>query len=325
SDHMFEVEFKEGTWQNARIVPYENFSLSPATSALHYGQSIFEGLKAYKSETEDKILIFRPQENARRMQNSAVRLCMPPLPEQIFMEGLHQLIDIDRNWVPSKAGCSLYIRPFMFATDEYLGLRPSNTYKFLIITSPVGTYYTAPVKVKVERHYSRSCEGGTGAAKCAGNYAASMYPAKLAQEKGFHQLLWTDAKEHRYIEEAGTMNVMFIIDNVLVTAPTTKDTILDGITRKSVLHLAREWGMKVEERYVSVEELITSVKNNTLQEAFGVGTAATISNIAVIHCDGVDYEMPPVEKREFSKKALQYLSDVQRGRIPDKYGWIYKV
>jgi branched-chain amino acid aminotransferase len=324
-DHMFEVEFKNGRWQDARIIPYENLSISPANSALHYGQTIFEGLKAYRSETEDKILIFRPQENAKRLQLSAARLCMPELPEELFMQGLHELINLDRQWVPSKAGCSLYIRPLLFATDEYLGLRPSDAYKFLIMTSPVGAYYPVPVKVKVERFYSRSCEGGTGAAKCAGNYAASMLPAKVAQEKGFDQLLWTDSKEHKYIEEAGSMNVMFVIGDTLITAPTTKDTILAGITRKSVLHLAREWGMKVEERYLSVDELVASCNNNTLKEAFGVGTAATISHIAMIHNDGVDYNMPPVETREFSNKALKYFADLQRGRTADKFGWIYKV
>ncbi|MFT6964158.1 MAG: branched-chain amino acid aminotransferase, partial [Flammeovirgaceae bacterium] len=198
SDHMFVADYKDGEWQDLRIMPFADMQMSPATSALHYGQSIFEGLKAYPSESEDKVLIFRPDENCKRFNKSAIRMCMPEIPEEIFMEGLFKVIDIDRSWVPSQEGCSLYIRPFMFATDEYVGLKPSETYRFIIFTSPVGSYYSEPVKVKIETHYTRAVSGGTGAAKTAGNYAASLYPAKLAQEQGYHQLVWTDGKEHKY-------------------------------------------------------------------------------------------------------------------------------
>lgn len=324
ADHMFVADYKNGQWQDLRVVPFGPLSLSPANSALHYGQSIFEGLKAFRSESSDDILVFRPEENARRLQKSAQRICMPELPEEIFMQGLRELLKLDRDWVPSKAGCSLYVRPFIFATDEYLGLRPSDNYKFMIITSPVGAYYSEPVRVKVERHFSRSCDGGTGFAKVAGNYAASMYPAKLAQEKGYHQLLWTDAKEHKYIEESGSMNVLFLIGDTLITAPTT-DTILPGITRKSVLHLAKEWGVKVEERHLAVTELVEAVNNGTLKEAFGAGTAATISHIATINVDGTDLQLPPVEGREFSNKVMAELTAVQRGQKADDRGWVFTV
>ncbi len=324
ADHMFVVDYKDGQWKDSRVVPFAPLLLSPANSSLHYGQSIFEGLKAFRGQSADEILVFRPEENARRLQKSAVRMCMPQLPEEIFMQGLRELLKLDRDWVPAKAGCSLYLRPFLFATDEYLGLRPSDNYKFMIITSPVGAYYSEPVKVKVERHYSRSVEGGTGFAKCAGNYAASMYPARQAQQMGYHQLLWTDAKEHKYIEESGSMNVMFLINNTLITAPTT-DTILPGITRKSVLQLAHEWGIAVEERPLSVTELVEAHKDGSLQEAFGVGTAATISHIALINVDGTDYRLPAIETREVSNKIMQELIAVQRGQKADERGWIFTV
>ncbi len=242
-----------GKWQDARITPFADMKMSPANSALHYGQSIFEGLKAFRSESEDKILIFRPEENCKRLNRSAKRMCMPEIPEELFMEGLSQLVDLDRKWVPNKEDSSLYVRPFMFATDEYIGVRPSETYRFIIFTSPVGSYYSEPVKVKIETHYTRAVSGGTGAAKTAGNYAASLYPAKLAQEQGYHQLIWTDGKEHKYIEEAGTMNIMFVIGNKLRTAPLT-DTILPGITRASVLQMAKDWGLDVQEKPVDNQQ-----------------------------------------------------------------------
>ena len=325
SDHMLVADYKDGKWQECKIVPFDSMSLSPATSALHYGQSIFEGLKAYKSESEDKILIFRPDENWKRFNKSAVRMCMPEVPKEVFMDGLMKLIDLDKQWVPNVPGCSLYIRPFMFATDEYIGLKPSENYRFMIFTSPVGSYYSEPVKVKIEKHFTRAAIGGTGAAKTAGNYAASLYPAKLAQEQGYHQLVWTDAKEHKYIEEAGTMNLMFIIGNTLRTAPLTSDTILPGITRKSVLRLAEEWNLEVSESPVAVAEVVEALEAGTLKEAFGVGTAATIAQIALIAHEGTDYTLPAVETREFSNKVLQELEDVKRGRKSDDRGWIFKV
>jgi branched-chain amino acid aminotransferase len=288
-------------------------------SVLHYGQSVFEGLKAYAG-TDGKVLVFRPVDNFIRMNQSAARMCMPALPEEIFMGGLKELLNTDRAWVPTDEGTSLYIRPFMFATDEFIGVRPSDTYRFIIFTSPAGTYYSEAVRVKVEKYYSRAFPGGTGAAKAAGNYAASLYPAKLAQEAGYHQLIWTDGLTHEYIEEAGTMNIMFVIDNKVLTSK-GGETVLDGITRNSVLSLAKEWGYTVEERNVSVKEVIGAIETGTLTEAFGTGTAATIAQIAVISNDGQDYSLPPVETREFSNRVLQELNDIKTGRIEDRYGW----
>lgn len=319
SDHMFIVDYADGEWKDARVVPYGDLSMSPATSAIHYGQSIFEGMKAFKKDGE--VFLFRPTDNAKRLNKSAERMCMPTLPEELFMEGLRTLIDVDRGWVPETEGASLYIRPFMFATDAYIGVKPSDTYRFLIFTCPVGKYYSGDVKVKVETHYSRSMVGGTGFAKAAGNYAAALYPAKLAQEEGYHQLIWTDATEHKYIEESGTMNIVFQIGDTIVTPPAS-ETILAGITKHSVITLAKDWGIKVEERQVSVDELVAAANAGELKEAFGAGTAATIANISTIHYDGVDYDLPPVAEREFSAKVLAELDSIKRGRTDDKFGWV---
>ncbi|MEQ8302492.1 MAG: branched-chain amino acid aminotransferase [Cyclobacteriaceae bacterium] len=322
SDHMFVADYRKGGWSNLRIVPYGHITISPATPAVHYGHSIFEGLKAHKNE-DGEALVFRPLENLKRMNISAERMCMPQIPEELFMEGMRALIDLDRDWIPKLPGSSLYIRPFMFSADEYIGIRPSENFTFMIITAPVGAYYAAPVKVRVETHYTRAVEGGTGYAKAGGNYGGALYPAKLAQEEGYHQLIWTDGKTHQYIEESGTMNVMFMLDDTLVT-PATSDSILDGITRKSVLELARSWGMKVEERKVSVAEIEEGLKSKTIKDAFGVGTAATIAHIELIGINGVDHHLPPVEKRDFSNRILKELDGIKRGALPDPFGWIYK-
>ena len=322
SDHMFIADYYDGQWQDFKIVPYKNISLSPANPAIHYGQSIFEGLKAYKNAA-DEVLIFRPYENFKRMNISAKRMMMPELPEEIFIDGLRELIDMDRAWVPNIDGTALYIRPFMFATDEYIGVRPSQNFKFMIITCPVGAYYSRPVKVKIEEHYTRAAKGGTGFAKTAGNYAASLYPAYLAQQKGYDQLIWTDGQFHTHIEESGTMNIMFVIDDTLVTAP-VGDTILNGITRDTVLKLAEDWGMKVEVRPFTVKELIESIENGSLKEAFGVGTAATITNIEVIGYRENDYTLD-MDKAAFSKKTLSALNELRYGRSEDKFGWNFQV
>jgi branched-chain amino acid aminotransferase len=323
SDHMFFADFSDGEWSDARIVPYKDLSLSPATSAIHYGQSIFEGMKAYKNE-DGETLLFRPTDNIKRLNISAERMCMPDVPEDLFYDGLKQLLDIDKDWIPSAEDTSLYIRPFMFSTDNYIGVKPSDKYKFMIFTTPVGGYYTEPVKVKVETHYTRSASGGVGFAKAAGNYAASLYPAKLAQKEGYHQLVWTDAKEHKYIEESGTMNIMFVIGDKLIT-PATSDSILDGITRDSVLILARDWGYTVEERKVSVDEVVEAATSGNLKEAFGTGTAATIAQISIFNHKGIDYELPSIESREFSNRVSSYLQDIKRGKIEDSHGWIVKL
>ena len=323
SDHMFIADYREGGWDNFRVVPYGMMPVSPATPAIHYGQSIFEGLKAHKSENNEA-LVFRPLANWARMNVSAKRMCLATIPEELFMDGLNTLLDLDRQWIPTTPGSSLYIRPFLFSSDEYIGIRPSENFTFMIITCPVGAYYATPVKVRIETHYTRAAEGGTGYAKAGGNYGGALYPAKLAQEQGYHQLIWTDAKEHKYVEESGTMNVMFVIDDTLVT-PALGDSILRGITRDSVLTLARHWGVKVEERRVSVEELIQGLKSKRVKEAFGVGTAATIAHIELIGFEGEDYYLPPIEERKFSTKVLRELDALKRGLAPDPFGWIYKV
>ncbi|MCC9135664.1 branched-chain amino acid aminotransferase [Pontibacter silvestris] len=323
SDHMFVVDYKDGVWQDPQVLPYGNMSLSPATSSLHYGQALFEGMKAYKDANGD-LLLFRPLANLKRLNSSAERLCMPELPEELFMQGLEQLLRLDAAWVPSKAGSSLYIRPLMFATDDFIGVRPSLTYRFLIIAGPVGKYYDVPVKVAVEPNYVRSAEGGAGYAKAAGNYAAALLPTRKMQEKGYDQLIWTDAKEHKYVEESGTMNVMFVIDDVLIT-PSLSTSILHGVTRDSVLQVAKDLGYKVEERKVAVEEVIEAHKAGKLQEAFGTGTAAIISQIALIHYNGQDYELPPVEGRKVSNQVAIELDKIRTGQAPDKHNWVYKV
>lgn len=323
SDHMFVADYRNGEWQDFKILPYGNLQFTPALAAIHYGQAIFEGLKAYVSY-KDEVLVFRPLENLKRMNASAERMCMPAIPEEIFMGGMQKLIQIDRAWIPQVEGGSLYIRPMMFATDEFIGVRPSDTYKFIIFTSPVGAYYSEPLKVKIEPHYARSVEGGVGGAKTAGNYGASLYPTKKAVEEGFQQVLWTDGRHHTYIEESGTMNVMFKIDGEIITSP-TGDTILKGITRDSVLQLANDWGYEVYERRISVREIINALENGTLEEAFGTGTAVTLAHIVSIAYQGKVYELPPIETREFSNQMLETLVDIKMGEVIDIYKWLYRI
>jgi branched-chain amino acid aminotransferase len=294
--------------------------MHPAMSAIHYGQSIFEGLKANRT-IDGKVSVFRPDMNAKRFNESAERMCMPSIPEGLFVEAIRQLVSLDDEWVTSREGHSLYIRPFMYATDELVGIRPSRTYKFLIITTPVGHYYSEPVNVKIEKSYTRAASGGVGRAKAAGNYAASMYPALLAQKEGYHQLVWTDAAEHKYIEESGTMNIVFQIGNKLITPDENHDTILRGITKRSVLQVAEMWGVEVEERMVTIQEIVEAAKNGTLKDAFGAGTAATIAPIAMIGFEDEKFMLPPVEERVLSNKIKKYLSDLKVGRIEDEFGW----
>lgn len=324
SDHMFIMEYKDGQWQQGTILPFQNISMHPAMSAIHYGQSIFEGLKAYRT-VDKQINIFRPDMNAKRFAESAKRMCMPEVPEAIFVEAVRKLVEVDSNWVTDKEGYSLYIRPFLFATDELVGIKPSDTYKFMIITSPVGMYYSEPVRVKIEEEYTRAAMGGVGRAKAAGNYGASLYPAKQGQLQGFHQLVWTDAKEHKYIEESGTMNIVFQIGGKLITPSEDSDTILRGITKRSVIEVAKKWGVDIEERKVSVEEIISAAKNGTLEDAFGVGTAATIAHIAIIGFRDERYELPPIEGRELSNKIKGYMDGMKTGKVNDDFGWNFKV
>jgi branched-chain amino acid aminotransferase len=323
SDHMFIADYYHNTWQNFRIEPYEMLSFTPGSAILHYGQSVFEGMKAYKNDAGE-VLVFRPEKNFHRLNASAERMCIPQLPEEIFMSGLNELLQLDKNWVPQLPNTSLYIRPYIFALDEFIGIRPSENYKFIIFTCPVGPYYSKPLKVKIERKFSRAVHGGTGYAKAAGNYAGSLYPAKLAQEKGYDQLIWTDGATHQYIEEAGTMNVMFIRGNTLITAE-TGDTVLKGITRDSVLTIAKEWGYEVEERRISVEEIIKSLQKGEITEAFGTGTAATIAAIEIIGDEKTDYSIPAPGPDSFSTRVFAELDDIKTGRKNDRHGWIYKV
>ncbi|HPF66704.1 MAG: branched-chain amino acid aminotransferase [Flavobacteriales bacterium] len=319
SDHMFVMDYANGEWGAPGIMPFGDLELSPATLVLHYGQTIFEGLKAYRSE-KGGVNIFRPQANLARMTRSAERMCMPPIPEELVLDGLRELVDLDRDWIPKGGEASLYIRPFMFATDEYIGVRPSDTYRFIIFTCPVQAYYKEAVRVKIETYYSRAFPGGTGAAKCGGNYAAALYPAKLAQQDGFHQLVWTDGLEHRYIEESGTMNVFFRIGDTLVT-PETGGTILEGITRDSIIDLARREGIATEVRKVEVREVLDAIAGGTLKEAFGAGTAATIAHMSSIAYDGGEYQLPAPEQFAFANRLAQLLDDIRRGRSEDPFGW----
>jgi branched-chain amino acid aminotransferase len=323
TDHMFMADFRNGEWKNLRILPYGHIPMSPATPAIHYGQSIFEGMKAYHSKNGE-VMIFRPLDNLKRLNISADRMCMPLVPEDLFMESLTTLVDLDRTWIPRTEGSSLYIRPFLFSADEYIGIRPSQDFTFMIILSPVGAYYSTPVKVKIETHFTRAVAGGTGYAKAGGNYGGAIYPSKLAQDEGYHQLIWTDGRNHEYIEESGTMNVMFVINDTLVT-PALSDSILAGITRDSVLQLSRSWGMKVEERKISVTELVNAMEKGNVKEAFGVGTAATIAQIELIGYQGKNYTLPAVDKREFSNRVYRELEGLKRGLLPDPFNWVFKM
>jgi len=323
SDHMFFIDYKNNEWGDAQIMPYGPVSMSPSTSALHYGQAIFEGMKAYKND-KGEVSLFRPLANHKRINISAERMCMPSIPQEIFMEGLKKLIGMDRDWIPTTDGASLYIRPFIIGTDEFIGVKPSDTYRFYIITSPGGAYYNKPVKVLVETNFIRAVEGGVGFVKASGNYGRSLFPAKLAQQRGYDQIIWTDAKNHRYLEESGTMNLMFTIDDVLITAP-LGDTILAGITRASVLSLARDFKMKVQERKISIDEVIDAHKGGTLQEAFGTGTAATIAHISQIGFEGKDYILPPVTEQLFSNRVAKELDNIRKGRSADNHNWMFKI
>lgn len=323
SDHMLVADYENGKWTKVTIMPYQNFSLSPATSAIHYGQSIFEGMKAYKNQAGEAV-IFRPEENWKRLNESATRMMMPEVPEEVFMDGLKSLIQVDSDWVPSKLGNSLYIRPFLFATDAYVGIKPSDNYRFAIITSPVGAYYSNPVNVLVSDYYVRAFEGGTGAAKAAGNYGATMRPMMEAKAKGFDQVLWMDPRGFKEIQEIGTMNVMFEINGKLITPSDEKGDILKGITRKSVVELAKHKGITVEERVITIDEVVDAFNNGTLTDAFGLGTAATIAPIASIQYGETKITLPELDKRTTSNSIRKEMDAIKYGINPDPFNWIKK-
>lgn len=320
ADHMFVADYQDGKWSDFRIEPYGKIPFTPAMLGLHYGQTIFEGMKAYRLKNGE-VMMFRPADNFKRLNVSAERMCMPTIDVDLMMEALRELLKIDEEWVPKKTDSALYIRPFMFATDEFLGVKPSDKYRCIIFTGPVGPYYKTPLKVMVETQYTRAAKGGTGSAKAGGNYGGALYPTKLAQQKGYHQILWTDSFEHKYIEESGTMNVMFQIGDSLVTPP-TGDTILKGITRDSVLTLASDLGIDVQERRISIDEIAEAYRNGQLKDAFGVGTAATIAPIEVIGYNGEDMALPPQSERKMSALIAQHLNAIRYGEAEDKFGWM---
>ncbi len=323
SDHMLEADFENGEWKNVEIKPYQPLVLSPSIAAIHYGQSIFEGIKAYKNE-EGEAFIFRPEDNFKRFNLSAERMQMPTIPKEIFMDGMRALIDLDRNWIPQHENSSLYIRPFMFATDEMIGVRPSDNYKFMIILSPTGPYYNEPLRIYIEEKYVRAAAGGVGFVKAAGNYGASLYATSKAKKLGFDQVLWTDAVEHKYVQECGAMNIFFIIDNIVITPDLSMGTILNGVTRQSAITLLSDMGLTIEERPLSIDEIIDAYKNGKSIEVFVAGTAVTIALIKELQYK--DFSMKfDIEKFEHALLLKKWLSDIRETKCADKYNWMWKI
>lgn len=323
ADHMLVADYENGKWQSPKIIPFQKIPFSPSLSAINYGQAIFEGMKAYNSP-DGNIILFRPHDNYKRMNVSAERMCMPEIPEDIFIEGLKELVRLDRAWVPDTDGASLYIRPVLFATDEAIGVKPSETYKFCIVTCPVQSFFKDPLKVYVETNYTRASQGGFGFAKAAGNYGGAMFPTRQAQKKGYHQVLWTDVYEHKYLEESGAMNLMVFIGDTLIT-PKLTDSKLAGITRDSVLKVAKYWGVKTEERDLSVDEITEAFENGSLKELFGCGTAANIAPIIMFGYKEKDYQLPPINDELFSQKAGRFLNNIKQGKAEDPFGWTVKI
>jgi branched-chain amino acid aminotransferase len=323
SDHMLEVDFVDGNWETVYIKPYQPLLLEPSLAALHYGQTIFEGIKAYRN-ADDNAFIFRPYDNLRRFNLSAQRMQMPVIPEEIFIEGMRLLIELDKHWIPAKQDFSLYIRPLMFATDTTIGAKPSETFKFVILCSPTGPYYVNPMRIYVEQKYSRAAPGGVGFAKNGGNYGASMYPTTLAKKQGYDQVLWTDCVEHKWLQEVGTMNVFFLIGNKALTPPLDEGTILDGVTRSTVMTILSEMGLGIEERKINIDEITEAYKHNELREVFGTGTAATIAPIKelkyrdlIMHFDTNSWVTAPQIKK--------ILEEIREGKREDKHNWLFKI
>lgn len=323
SDHMLQAYHENGEWKNAEILPYGNMSMSPATSFFHYGQAIFEGIKAYR-DADGNPVIFRPHENWKRFNRSAERLGLPYVPEELFMDGMRKLVDLDSEWVPSKGQTSLYIRPFMMAVDEFIGIKPTTKFLFMIITCPAGPYYDKPVSIYVDDKYVRAFPGGIGYTKAAGNYGASMYPMTEVRKMGYDQILWMDGIEHKYVQEIGTMNVFFVLGDTVVT-PALGDTILEGVTRDSVITLLKDRGIKVEERQLSIDEIMEAYEAGELKEAFGTGTAASISSIADLTYQGKKIALPPVENWTIVPSILEELNGIRYGKLEDKHNWLYRL
>lgn len=324
TDHMFMMDYTEGVgWHDARIVPYAPIAMDPATMVLHYAQETFEGLKAYRNP-KGEITLFRPEMNARRMINSNKRICMAELPEDMFVEAVEAIVKYEQDWIPTAKDTSLYIRPFMFASEASVGVHPAKSYTFVIILSPVGSYYPEgvnPVKIWVEDEYVRAVKGGTGFTKCGGNYAASIAAQVKAESHGYTQVLWLDGVHRKYVEEVGTMNVMFLIDDTVVTAP-LEGSVLPGVTRDSIIHILKDWGYKVEERELSIDELMETGRNGKLKEAFGTGTAAVISPVGQLYYKGEEIVINDFKTGELTQKLYDTLTGIQWGRLEDKYGWV---
>lgn len=319
SDHMFLAEFAKGVWNNGRIQPYQPIPLAPLALGLHYAQIVFEGMKAYRLQN-GSVGVFRTDLHHERFNRSLMRMCMPEVPQTLFAQAIHTLVDVDRDWVPPGPDAAYYIRPFVIASEERMGLKSSDEFLFMVVGGPFRPLYQKNLKVKVEREYTRAAHGGTGFAKCAGNYAAAMYPTKLAQEQGFDQVIWTDARDHAWVEESGTMNVAFIINGALVT-PALSDTILDGVTRASVLNIAHTLGLAIEERPVSVDELRDGLRSGAVSEAFGTGTAASVAPIGAISVDGEELSLT-ITPECVMFKLKDRLNGIRYGRLPDSDGWM---
>ncbi|MEL0653128.1 MULTISPECIES: branched-chain amino acid aminotransferase [Algibacter] len=322
SDHMLVCNYENGKWQAPKVTPYEPITLDPSAKIFHYGQSIFEGMKAYK-DADEKVWLFRPLDNFNRLNISAKRLAIPELPENYFMEGLKALLEVDSDWIPKNEGSSLYIRPFIFASGNGFHASPADAYKFIICTAPSGAYFSGKVKVLIEEKYSRSANGGVGFAKAGGNYAGQFYPTQLAIEKGYQQVIWTDDNTHEYIEEAGAMNIFVRINDTLITGPTS-DRILDGITRKSIIQLAEAENIPVEVRKITVKEVVEAAKNGSLKEMFGAGTAAVISPISGFGFKDEDFDLPELEDT-YASYLKKRITDIQTNKTEDPFAWRYEV
>lgn len=322
TDHMFECDFKDGEWHNPVIRPYGPISLDPSAKVFHYGQAVFEGMKAYK-DAEGKLFMFRPVQNLERINKSASRLAIPEFPKELFFEALNKMLIMDKDWVPTKYGSALYIRPFVIATEHCVSAAPSTEYKFMIIFSPVNAYYSGKLRVTIAEKYSRAADGGVGYAKAAGNYAAQFYPTNLAKEQGFQQVIWTDANTHEYLEEAGTMNVFFRVKDTLLTAP-TNDRILDGVTRKSLIDLAKHHGIPVEVRKLTVSEIVEAAEKGELLEIFGSGTAAVISPVSAFGYKGKTYDLPELND-SYAGRLKKMMLDIQYNISEDPFDWRYEV
>lgn len=322
TDHMLVCDYRNGSWETPKIIPYQAISLEPSAKIFHYGQSIFEGMKAYK-DSDGQTWLFRPLDNQKRLNISAKRMAIPELPEEFFMEGLKTLLTLDNKWIPRKEGSSMYIRPFIFASGRGFHASPADEYKFIICLAPSGAYFSGRVKVLIEEKYSRSANGGVGFAKAGGNYAGQFYPTQLAVKKGYNQVIWTDDNQHEFIEEAGAMNIFVRINDTLITGPTS-DRILDGITRKSILEIAEKEGISFEVRKITVSEVVEAAKTGSLKEMFGAGTAAVVSPISTFGYRDMDYDLPELPD-SYATRLKKYITDIQYNRCADPFGWRYRV